>query len=368
MANAMPDDPMMPVRRGVGSRWKLLCRSLTHVAMSWTLLASCGGGGAAGPIAPTKPVPQPAVLTTLTITVSLSNIQPGQSATAMATGFDQNGAPMTIGIPAWSSDQPSIARVSANGVVTAVTAGQATVTGRIGAVQGQANVLVTPLAAGQTPVVAVSVHPNSASIEIGHTLQLTMTSTDAAGDSVPNRSVAWATSAPTIATVSSTGLVTAISEGSAIIEATSEGQMGALALTVTTPTDPGIVVTIAVPSANIPIGDTLSVVATARSLFPITGVVATAGGQQLALILSPVGPAGHTSLAWIGTINLASVRFGQYDLVVTATDVRGHRGVSSITFERNPRAAGGSKVPTSNKQRMTPVHDSASKPDGRTPP
>ena len=368
MANAMPDDQMMPVLRGVRSRWKLLCRSLTSVAMSWALLASCSGGGAAGPIAPVKSVPQPSVLTTLTITVSASSIQPGQSATALAAGFDQNGAPMIIGIPAWSSDQPSVARVSANGVVTGVTAGQAAVTARIGAVQGQANVLVTSLATGQSPVVAVSVHPNSASIDIGRTVQLTVLSTDAAGDSVPNRSVAWASSAPAIATVSSTGLVTAISEGTAIIEATSEGQSGALALTVTAGTDPDIVVTIAEPQGSIPVADTLTIIATARSILPITGVVVTAGGQQLALIYGLVGRADHLSPAWIGTMNLAALRFGRYDLVVTATDVRGHRGVSSITFERNPRAAGGSKVPTSNKQRMTPLPDSVRKPDGRTRP
>ena len=361
---------MMPVRHGVGSRWKALGRPLTGVAMSWSLLISCSGGGAGGPIAPVKPVAQPSVLTTLVITVSASSIQPGQSATAIATGFDQNGAPMSIGVPAWTSNQPAIARVSASGVVTAVTAGQTSVTGRIGEVQGQATVTVTPLPPGPVPVVAVSVHPNSASVDIGQTLQLTVTSTDAAGNNISGRAVAWATNAPAVATVSSTGLVTALGEGTAIIEATSEGQTGALALSVTTATDPDIVVTIALPMGNIPVGDTLSVVATARSLFPITNVMATAGGQQLALIYAVigVGPSGRLSMAWIGTMNLASLRFGQYDLVVTATDILGHHGVMSVTFQRDPRIAGGGRLPTPNKQRMAPVPDTFSRPDGRTPP
>ena len=361
---------MMPVRHGVGSRWKALGRPLTGVAMSWSLLISCSGGGAAGPIAPVKPVAQPSVLTTLVITVSASSIQPGQSATAIATGFDQNGAPMSIGVPAWTSNQPAIARVSASGVVTAVTAGQTSVTGRIGEVQGQATVTVTPLPPGPVPVVAVSVHPNSASVDIGQTLQLTVTSTDAAGNNISGRAVAWATNAPAVATVSSTGLVTALGEGTAIIEATSEGQTGALALSVTTATDPDIVVTIALPMGNIPVGDTLSVVATARSLFPITNVMVTAGGQQLALTYGVigVGPSGRLSMAWIGTMNLASLRFGQYDLVVTATDILGHHGVMSVTFQRDPRIAGGGRLPTPNKQRMAPVPDTFSRPDGRTPP
>ena len=335
--------------------------------MIWSLLASCGGG-AAGPIAPIKPVAQPTVLTTLTITASASSIQPGQSATVTAEGFDQNSAPMSIGIPGWTSNVPEVARVSATGVVTAVTAGQTAVIGRIGEVQGQVIVVVTPLPPGPAPVADVTVHPNSASVDIGHTLQLTVTSTDAAGDTVSGRVVTWATNAPALATVSSTGLVTALSEGTVIIEATSEGHTGALALTVTTATDPDIVVTIAIPTGNIPLGDTLSVVATARSLFPVTGVAITAGGQQLALIYGLVGPAGHQVPAWIGTMNLASLRFGQYDLVVTATDNRGHHGVTSVTFQRDPRVAGGGKVPTPNKQRMTPVPDTIRQPDGRVRP
>ena len=338
--------------------------------MSWSLLASCSGGGAAGPNTPVKPVAQPSVLTTLAITVTASSIQPGQSVTAIATGFDQNGAPMSIGVPAWTSNQPAIARVSASGIVTAVTAGQTSVIGRIGEVQGQVTVTVTPLPPGPAPVGAVSVHPNSASVDIGQTLQLTVTATDAAGNNISGRAVAWATNAPAVATVSSTGLLTALGKGTAIIEATSEGQTGALALTVLTATDPDIVVTIALPMGNIPVGDTLSVVATARSLFPITNVVVAAGGQQLALIYAVIGfgPSGRLSMAWIGTLNLASLRFGQYNLVVTATDVRNHHGVTSVTFERDPRVAGGSRLPTPNKQRMTPVPDTVRKPDGRTPP
>ena len=367
MANAMADDQMMPVDHGVGSRWKLPGRSLAGVALSWSLLTSCSGGGAAGPDVPTKPVAQPTVLTTLTITVTASSIQPGQSATAVATGFDQNGAGMSIGVPAWTSDQPAIARVNANGVVTAVTPGQTSVIGRIGDVQGQAIVIVTALPPGPTPIVAVSVHPNAASIDIGQTVQLNVTSTNAAGDTVTGRAVAWATNAAGVATVSSTGLVTALAEGTAIIEATSEGQTGALALTVTTATDSNIIVTIAIPAGIIPVGDTLSVVATARSPFPIVSVGATAGGQQLALIYSLVGPSGHQVPAWIGTMNLASLRFGQYDLVVTATDSRGHHGVTSVTFERNPRVAGGGKVPTPNKQRVIPLPHTIKKPDGFAP-
>ena len=67
-------------------------------------------------------------------------------------------------------------------------------------------------------------------------------------------------------------------------------------------------------------------------------------------------------------MNLASLHFGLYDLVVTATDIQGHHGVTSVTVQRNPRVAGGGKVPTPNKQRVLPIPNTIAKPDGRTRP
>ena len=359
---------MRPVGSGTITRLKILHRRLTGVAMGLTLLVSCSGGGSVGPTTPVTPVPPPRVLTTMTISVSATTIQVGQTVSATATGFDQYGTAMSIGIPAWTSNLPEIASVSANGLVTAVAPGQTTVIGTIGDVQGHVTLTITPLppGPGPEPVATVSVSPLSASVAAGGTLQLTATPKDAAGRNLTDRAVTWTTSAPSVAMVSVTGLVATLGEGMAIIEATSEGKRGALALTVTTAVDTEIVVSIGLPVDNIPVGDTMDVVAAVRSRYPITSVVASVGGKQAAMTFGRFKSVRVP--VWATAMDLSSFRFGNYDVVVTATDSRGHRGVTSKAFYRNPlTAGGGGKAPPANKQLQPAVRDHFGKPDTLPP-
>jgi hypothetical protein len=83
------------------------------------------------------------------------------------------------------------------------------------------------------PVASVEVSPDSASVAVGETVQLTATPRDAEGQPLSGRTVTWATSAPPVATVSSTGLVTGVGAGTATITATSEGIHGTSSVTVT---------------------------------------------------------------------------------------------------------------------------------------
>jgi len=85
------------------------------------------------------------------------------------------------------------------------------------------------------PVASVSVTPSSATVPVGSTLQLTATPKDATGSPLTGRTVTWASSNTSVATVSATGLVTGQVAGTAIITATSEGQSGTAAITVTPP-------------------------------------------------------------------------------------------------------------------------------------
>jgi hypothetical protein len=66
----------------------------------------------------------------------------------------------------------------------------------------------------------------------GKTIQLSAETKDSTGTTVSGRSISWSSGTPEIATVSSTGLVTAISRGTATIIATSENVQGTFALTV----------------------------------------------------------------------------------------------------------------------------------------
>jgi Bacterial Ig-like domain (group 2) len=87
------------------------------------------------------------------------------------------------------------------------------------------------------PVVAsVAVSPGTGSMTVGQTLQLTATPKDASGNPLMGQVVTWASSAPAVATVNGSGLVTAVAAGTATITATSGGQSGTAAVTVTTGT------------------------------------------------------------------------------------------------------------------------------------
>ncbi len=84
------------------------------------------------------------------------------------------------------------------------------------------------------PVASVTVTPVSASLEVGQTVQLIAVARDSTG-AVVNRPVTWSSSSGLMATVSLAGLVTGHTAGTTTITATSEGQSGTAAITVTAP-------------------------------------------------------------------------------------------------------------------------------------
>src|SRR6266704_3579014 len=97
----------------------------------------------------------------------------------------------------------------------------------------------------QSVVVTVTVSPAAPSVALGGTLQLTATPKDVNGNPLTGRTVTWASSAPAVATVSGSGVVTGMAAGTATITATSEGQSGTAAITITA-TNPGTVTDLAV--------------------------------------------------------------------------------------------------------------------------
>lgn len=85
-------------------------------------------------------------------------------------------------------------------------------------------------------VAAVTVTPTTANLETaGATVQLQATARDASGNAVTGNPVTWSTSSTAVATVNTTGLVTAVAPGSATITATIAGVAGSASVTVPQP-------------------------------------------------------------------------------------------------------------------------------------
>ncbi len=95
------------------------------------------------------------------------------------------------------------------------------------------NVASGTTANSTAPVATVTVSPATVSLGVGATQSLTATMRDASGNILTGRAVTWSSSAPLLATVSGSGLVTGVVVGTASITATSEGQSGSAAVTVT---------------------------------------------------------------------------------------------------------------------------------------
>ncbi len=145
----------------------------------------------------------------------------GATATLQPRTLDADGSVLTGRTITWSSSNPAVATVSATGSVVGVAAGAATVTATSEGRSGQAAVTVT-----LPPVQTVAVTPAADTVGIGTEKQHTAVLRDAAGTILTGRAISWNSANVTIATVSSTGVVTGQAPGTTTISATSEGRIG----------------------------------------------------------------------------------------------------------------------------------------------
>lgn len=114
----------------------------------------------------------------------------------------------------WASSDENVATVSADGIVTGVMFGQATISASTtdgSMLQASCTVTVSP-----TMVKSITLSQQSATMAINGTLQLTAT---VAPEDAAIKDVEWATSDASIATVTQDGLVTALAAGKATITA-----------------------------------------------------------------------------------------------------------------------------------------------------
>lgn len=130
----------------------------------------------------------------------------------------------------WTSSDPSIATVDTNGLVSSVAEGEAiiTFTANDGGFTDQSTITVTNIV---IPLESITVTPDTATLDVGEAVQLTKEllpedTTDTLGT--------WTSSDESVATVDDTGLVTAISEGEAVITytASDSGMADSSAITV----------------------------------------------------------------------------------------------------------------------------------------
>ena len=117
---------------------------------------------------------------------------------------------------AWTSSNSAVASVDQNGLVTALSAGSAMITVKA---QDGSGVESSCVVTVKQHVEAVSLNRISQPLNVGETYQL---SASIAPNDATNKNVTWESSDPTVATISSSGLVKALKSGSTTITVTTE--------------------------------------------------------------------------------------------------------------------------------------------------
>jgi hypothetical protein len=263
--------------------------SMRHLLLLAVTAAACSPSIDAPRIdSPRKPSPAPPVVASIALT-PIPDLAVGDSARASATPKDSAGASLVGQDVTWTSSDPGIATVDAAGLVWALSPGTATIIATNGGVTARESAKV------YEPVVSsIVVTPATDTLFTEHHVGLFVTARNQFGRlfsaSYPTK---WTSSDPTVATVDTTGRVTAVAPGSTSITATVNGTSGASVITVF----------LAPPTVNVA-GDwtlTMSPSPSCRGQFPAVAqtraytIHFVQDGADLRLIVSsPTVPSSYT--------------------------------------------------------------------------
>ncbi len=248
-----------------------------------------------------------------------------QTLTATVNGINLDPADETV---TWSVIDSSIAKVSAQGVVTGIAVGQTKVTATSdfdSTKSGTATIVVT----SNKTVSGVTVTPVNASLSVGDTQAFTATVNGANLDP-DDRRVTWLVADTSIATVSAQGVLTGVAEGQTTVTAKSDfdnTKSGTATIVVTGTNDPPIAN--AGSDQSVSFGELVTLDGTASSDpdgDPLT--------FQWAFASTPAG-----SNVTLNNANTATPSFttdadtlGTYELILTVTDNKGASDTDTVAI------------------------------------
>lgn len=247
------------------SEWIASGMNLVRSRQVASVMALCSAVLSGGCESAAKPV----AVASVTIAPGAATIIAGQAQQFASSVLDGKGNALSNRPVTWSIDKVSVATVTVDGLVTGVAPGGALVTATSEGRSGTASITVLPV-----PVATVIVSPATVELLAGATYPLAAEVRDASNNVLSDRVVTWSSSSASVATVSATGLVTAVAPGVASITATSEGKQGMAQLTVFAANAPPAIVSIS-PSTLVP-GATATIIGTLLGTLDSTTV--TVGG------------------------------------------------------------------------------------------
>jgi uncharacterized protein YjdB len=145
-----------------------------------------------------------------------STVEEGQTAALQATVTATSGLDRTID---WESSRPAVAQVSSTGVIAGVSIGSAVIRARSRAVASIVDSISVDVVARGIPT-AIAIAPRVDTLSPRGTRTLQATVRDQRNAVLSNAPIAWRSLSPALASVSATGLVTALANGTVRIVAT----------------------------------------------------------------------------------------------------------------------------------------------------
>ena len=294
----------------------------------------------------------PPVAQSLTVSPHTAHVADGLTTqlTATATMSDGSQQDDTNDVT-WSSLNPSVATVDSTGLVTTLAQGTAAIKATLGALTDQGSITVDP---PTTQSLAVS--PDTATVPLGLTTQLTATATMSDGSQQDRTNdVTWSSDDPLTATVDTHGLVTTVAQGATVIKATLGGVTGQSTLTVAAPALTSL--TIAPAKATLRVGSTKAFAAvghyTDGSSKSVTSAVTWSSSKpSVARITSGGTSAGKAS----------GRAYGSSTIVAKLGGVSSNRSVITV-LDRAPQISGVSPTHGAVGSTITIVgHNFTSKP------
>jgi hypothetical protein len=155
--------------------------------------------------------PQQASLSNITVTATSTAMVRGTTQQLTASGQYSDGTSRQLSSEVvWTSSNPSVATVSATGVVTAVAVGVANIYANVGSVAGVQALSI------EIHLTSVSVS-GTTTVQRGTTQQLTLIGKYDDNSTAAQTNVTWTSSDPTIASISTSGVVTGLTMGTVTV-------------------------------------------------------------------------------------------------------------------------------------------------------
>lgn len=258
---------------------------------------------------------EPIAVGAVEVTPAALEVAAGGTGSLEARVTDASGAELRGRRVVWASSNVAVATVSANGVVTGVSAGRADV---VATSEGKSDIASVTVTANAARVASVRIVPDKVDLVVAAGTNLVATPYDSRGAPISGRAVVWTTNNVTVAAISQTGRVTALVPGTAMITAVIDGVAGNAGVTVTL-----------VPVANVAVSPVAPTIAAGRTVILSARITDTAGN-----ILAGRTIVWSTSDARFVTVDQAGVATGvrRGSAVVTAT-VEGKKGTATVTVQ-----------------------------------